>query len=204
MNPSSSTPAHAIVPLALFESLRGLDAPPGELDDMHRDLTVKRLGMSQTVASQIERYGRLARGEQWVAADEVAGVLRLVGRRMDAGLVFADAGRRAGRHAARRVPVSLRAAWSLLPRAVRERLGFALARAAAARALNVHLVREGDVAVATIREPIAVHATPTGTACGFYGSAIAELLRTFTSFDSAMLHSECRARGGAVCVWRAA
>lgn len=202
MNAPSSATAHAIVPLALFESLRDLDAPPGEPDDVHRDLTVKRLGMSQTVVSQIERYGRLARAERWVAADEVAGVLRLVGRRPDAGLVFADAGRRAGRHAARRIPPSLRAAWRLMPRSLRERLGFSLARSAA-RVLQVQLAREGAVPVATMPELLAVQATPSGAACGFYGSAIAEMLRTFTSFDSALLHEECRARGGARCRWRA-
>lgn len=203
MNATPSPPAHAIIPLALFESLRGLDAPPGELDDVHRDLSAKRLGMSQTVASQIDRYGRLARGARRVPADEVAGVLRLVGRRMDAGLVFADAGRRAGRLAASRVGSSLRALWRLMPGGAGERLGFALARAAA-RVLSIQLAREGAVAVATVRDPIAVQATPGGAACGFYGSAIAEVLRTFTSFDSAMIHSECRARGASRCEWRAA
>ena len=42
-------------------------------------------------------------GSGTVDLDEVVSVFRLVGRRRDAGLVFADAGRRAARYAARGV-----------------------------------------------------------------------------------------------------
>jgi predicted hydrocarbon binding protein len=39
------------------------------------------------------------------------------------------------------------------------------------------------------------------SACGFFGAALAELLRTFTDFDGALFHTECRARGATVCRW---
>src|SRR5436189_129889 len=53
------------------------------------------------VDAQVQRYGTAAGGEGTVEFDEVVSVLRLVGRRPDAPLVFADAGRRAARYAAR-------------------------------------------------------------------------------------------------------
>ena len=52
--------AHAAVPLTILESLRHLDAPADGGDEYHQELAVKRLGMSGTVAAQIERYRRLA------------------------------------------------------------------------------------------------------------------------------------------------
>lgn len=200
----SAIRAHALLPLALFESLRALDAPPGEdLDEADRELAVRRLGSSRTVVAQIERYRRLASEGRRVDAEEAVAVLRLAGRRSDAALVFADAGRRAGRHAAREVAAPLRAAWLLVPRFARERLGFTLVRRAVHAALGAELSWDGGVPVMTIRDPIAVRATPSGAACGFYGSAVAELLRRFTAFDGAMLHEACGARGDRLCRWRA-
>src|SRR5258708_17366238 len=52
---------------------------------------------------QLERYEGLVRRDARVEADQLEALLRLVGRRPDAELVFADAGRRAARRAARRV-----------------------------------------------------------------------------------------------------
>ena len=62
---------------------------------------VRRLGLSPTVAAQIQRYREAAHKDDPIELDEVVSVLRLVGRRADAPLVFADAGRRAARYAAR-------------------------------------------------------------------------------------------------------
>jgi hypothetical protein len=37
-----------------------------------------------------------------------------------------------------------------------------------------------------------------------YGSAVAALLRTFTQFDGALMHSGCRAQGAPECRWQSA
>ena len=195
--------AHAAVPLTILESLRHLDAPIDDgADGYHQELAVKRLGMSGTVAAQIERYRRLAGRGGRVELEEVAALFRLVGRRTDAGLVFADAGRRVGRRAVRGVrttAVLLRA----LPGFARNGLGFLLARRAAGRILDAHLAREGGAPGAVITDPPSAAATPNGAGCGFYGSALAEILRSLTDFDGALFHVRCRARGEAVCEWRA-
>jgi hypothetical protein len=56
----------------------------------------------------------------------------------------------------------------------------------------------------SMTDPLSILAFPDGSACTFYGSAYGELLRSLTSFEGAMLHEQCRSRGGAACVWRSA
>src|SRR2546425_12522510 len=92
--PAANRPAvDAMVPLTILDAIRSLDEPVADgLHEFHHELAVKRLGMSETVAVQIDRYRRLARRGRRVEAEEVAALFRLVGRRSDAGLVFAEAG----------------------------------------------------------------------------------------------------------------
>jgi hypothetical protein len=192
--------AHAILPLALFEAVRALDLPTDDgLEEFHNELVVKRLGMNRTVVAQIERFEGLARSDKRVEGEEVAALLRLVGRRADAGLVYAEAGRRAARRAANRVSGTLRLLRHVLPAG----FGRLLARRAAADVFGVALHRDGATEGATMDDPIAVRAAPGGAACGFFGSAVAELLRIFTTFDGALLHDACRGRGDGTCHWRA-
>ncbi len=189
-----------MIPLALFEAIRSLDLPTDDgLEEFHHELAVKRLGMNRTVLAQIERYARLARADKRVDGEEVAALLRLVGRRGDAGLVYAEAGRRAARMAAARVSGTLRLLRHILP------AGFSLflARRAAVEVFGVTMRRDGTAVVAEMEDSVAVRATPNGAACGLFGSAAAELLRIFTSFDGALLHDACRARGDQRCHWRA-
>lgn len=192
--------AHAIIPLALFEAIRSLDSPTDDgLDEFHHELAVKRLGMNRTVLVQIERYGRLARADKRVDGEEVAALLRLVSRRADAGLAFAEAGRRAARLAAARVALTLRAVRHVLPWS----FGVYLSRRAAAEVLGMKVRRTGTVVEAVMDDSLAIRATSNGAACGFYGSGLAELLRAFTAFDGALLHDRCRGRGEPQCHWRA-
>lgn len=196
---------HPIIPLSVLEAVRRLDLPARDgLEEFHKELAVKRLGMSQTVASQIERFQRLnARGLR-VEASEVEALLRLVGRRVDADLVFTDAGRRAGTLAIRRTSPVARVFLRGMPRGLSNRGGIALGRSASAQVFNLQLHRLNGVPVATLPDTLNTQATPSGASCAFYGAAVAEILRRLTDFDGAMLHTECRARGGTTCRWRAA
>ena len=204
MTASTRAGAHAAIPLTILESLRHLDAPADDgAEEFHQELGVKRLGMSGTVAAQIERYRHLAGRGGRVDIEEVAALFRLVGRRADADLVFADAGRRVGRRAVRGV----RATALLLrgfPGFARNGLGFLLARRAAGRILDAQMAMDSGSPVAVIGDPPSAAATPNGAGCGFYGSALAEILRSLTDFDGALFHVHCRARGEPVCEWRAA
>jgi predicted hydrocarbon binding protein len=136
-----------------------------------------------------------------VPRDEVVSVFRLVGRRHDAALVFADAGRRAARYAARRVATDALARVS--PNVLGRRLAARAARRGAREVFDADLVFTGGLATAGITDPVAVAAWPGGEACAFQDAAFAELLRLLTGFEGLMRHEECRARGAGACVWRA-
>ena len=192
---------HSILPLVVLEAVRNLDTPVEDgLAEFADELLVKRLGLSSTVAMQLAQYEALVRRDARVDPAHVEALLRLVGRRPDADLVFADAGRRAARRAVRRLFVVSRLAARLAPNA----LGYAVARRAARAVLGGDLRREQQVPVARVGDTLAVSATPDGSACGVYGAAFAELLRLLVGFEGAMLHTACRATGAAHCEWRAA
>ncbi len=194
----------AVIPLSLLEALRNLDTPVEDgLDELAGEIVAKRLGLSATVAAQIERYQAQVKRGIPVALEEAAAVFRLAGRRPDAPLVFADAGRRTARYLARQQPVAVRGAIRVLPGRLGRRLGTRAAQAAARRQLGVELrVNEGE-ARAESQRPLSVLALPDGAACGFYAAALSELLRVLVGFEGAMIHEHCRARGDPLCAWRA-
>lgn len=192
---------HSILPLAVLEAIQNLDTPVEDgLGEFADELLVKRLGLSATIRTQLAEYEALVRRDARVAGDHVEALLRLVGRRPDAELVFADAGRRAARRGVRRAFAGARLLAGLAPRSV----GYVLAARVGRVVLGGSLTREARVPVVRVSEPLAVRATPDGAACGLYAAAFAELLRLLAGFEGAMLHTVCRARGGARCEWRAA
>ncbi|HEX4575237.1 MAG TPA: hypothetical protein VH158_08900 [Gemmatimonadales bacterium] len=192
---------HSILPLAVLEAVRNLDTPVEDgLSEFAEELLSKRLGLSPTVAMQLREYEAMVRKDAAADPAHVEALLRLVGRRPDADLVFADAGRRAARRAVRRLSVVSRLLARLAPRL----LGYGAARRAARAVFGGELGREGHVPVARVGDAMAVHATPDGAACALFGAGFAELLRLLVGVEGAMLHVSCRATGGQACRWRAA
>ncbi len=136
-----------------------------------------------------------------MAGEELVALFRLVSRRPDADWVFAEAGRRAGRHAAKQTPRFLRILHWGLPSGMREWLGRRLIRGVAARVFDLDVGIHGEGAVAL--NGCGAHKVPEGWGrpCGVYGSGLAELCRTFTTFDGAYFRNSCRARGSISCRW---
>src|SRR5690242_6763444 len=157
---------HSIVPLAVLEAVKNLDTPVEDgLSEFAEELLSKRLGLSQTVAIQLREYEGMVRRNAHAEPSHVEALLRLVGRRPDADLVFADAGRRAARRAVKRM--------SGLSRLFRH----GAARRAARKVLGAELGWVQREPIARVNDPIAIQATPDGAACGFYGAGLVELLR---------------------------
>jgi hypothetical protein len=196
--PKPSVPA--LIPLSLLEAIRNLDTPVEDgLDELAEEIVVRRLGLSPTVAAQIRRYRQSAERRSAVDLDETVSVFRLVGRRTDAALVFADAGRRAARYAAKTRGSSARTLARVSPRLALRSV------ARLARRIFDGEVQAADRAVEVRMEsPLSILALPTGEACHFYGSAYQELLRELTGFEGALPHEHCRSRGDGQCHWRTA
>ncbi|HEU5357886.1 MAG TPA: hypothetical protein VFU45_02110 [Gemmatimonadales bacterium] len=199
-----ATEIDAIVPLSLLEAMRNVDTPVEDgLEELAGEIVAKRLGLSPTVAAQIARYDWAAGRGAPVSQEEALAVFRLVGRRPDADLVFADAGRRAARRAAREAGVAPRALLGIVPEAAARPLGLGLARRLARRVFAGELTLKDAEATAQVPAPLGIDDVPEGGACGFYGAAFAELLRALAGFEGAMRHIRCRARGDDQCQWRA-
>jgi hypothetical protein len=201
--PKPSVPA--LIPLSLLEAIRNLDTPVEDgLDELADEIVVRRLGLSPTVAAQIQRYRQAAERGDTVELDETVSVLRLVGRRGDANLVFADAGRRAARYAARMRGRFARTLVKLSPRSIARRLAVRSAARLARTVFGGELKARSQEVEVRMDAPLSIMALPTGEACVFYGSVYQELLRDLTGFEGALIHERCRSRGEDACLWRTA
>lgn len=190
----------AIVPLSLLEALRNVDAPVEDgLEELAGEVVSKRLGLSGTVQAQIARYAWHADRGHAVALDEATSVFRLVGRRVDAPLVFADAGRRAARRATPRWPKVL----GVMPAGLARVVGPRAAGRVVRRLVGGRLIVEDAEARGEVPAPLGLDVIPEGTGCGFYGALFGELLRALAGFEGAVRHTRCRARGDDGCEWRA-
>ena len=193
---------NAVIPLALLQTIRLLDrTDPVDLEEYASEVAPRRLGMSATVAAQIERYQRHVKRGGDVAAEDVRQLFRLVARRNDAQLAFSHAGRLAARRAQESSSLGGRLVYRVTPAAARARFGLNLANRAAQRAFGASLWRNtnGGI-VAVVGVPLAA-SEAEAVWCGFFGAALAEVLRTYTEFDGALEHSACIARGDAECRW---
>ena len=86
--------------------------------------------------------------------------------------VFADAGRRAARYAARSSALPARALAQVTPSGMGKAIGARVATNAARRVLNAALRVGADGAVAQVPSPLSIHAVPDGAACSFYGASL--------------------------------
>lgn len=201
--PTETIPA--LIPQSLLEAIRNLDTPLDDgLNELAGETVSKRLGLSKTVAEQIERYKYDGSEGVGVSPDEAISVFRLVGRRPDAELVYADAGRRTARYAARTAGLGTRMLMKASPRALKRRIGARHAAKAARRVLGIQLEVRNGVPQVRLPESLATRAGFPGTGCFYYSAVLAELLRLAMGFEGAMVHERCRARGDDHCFWRAA
>jgi hypothetical protein len=195
----------ALIPLSLLEAIRNLDTPVEDgLDELAEEIVVRRLGLSPTVAAQIQRYRQTAERSGGVDLDEAVSVLRLVGRRPDAPLVFADAGRRAARYAVRAHGRGSRTLARVSPSGLRPRISRRASARLARHVFGGELRARPQGSEVRMTSPLSILAFPDGAACAFYGSAYGELLRCLSGFEGAMLHEHCRSRGEEACIWHTA
>jgi hypothetical protein len=169
--------------------------------EYHDEFAPKRLGMNPTVTAQIERYRQLAQRNGVVDVDEVVQLFRLVGRRGDADLAFSQGGRLAAQHALQQTPASLKIVHKIALGSVKRRMGLKSAMRLAATVFGSTVTVDEQDGVVAVAHHTTTEATPDGASCGFYGSALAEILRSTTNFDGALLHETCMTRGGDCCRW---
>jgi predicted hydrocarbon binding protein len=192
-----------ILPLALLEAVRLHDRPREVLEDEDLSISLpRRLGLTGVVESQIQRYEDARRRGEWISADEVGDLLRLVLRRPDAEAILREAGGQVARQSFRRGPAIAATALRVLPRSAL----FAATRRAARQVLRrmaagARRKLYGRPPVVRLANSLSVRVDASGTACALYAGTIEELVALYTRWRPQVIHSLCGARGDTACEW---
>lgn len=193
----------ALLPLSLLEAVRDVDTP-GDLDaEFVDELRNKRLGLSDTVYSQIKRYSDATRRHQRATQDESMALAKLIGRRPDAEAVFRAAGRYLAREAYMTISPITRQMLRLLPSMVARPWALRRARQVSARYLNGTARRVGGYILLEVPRSVTLGSAPGSIGCAYYESALRELLRLLIGSIGSVDHIRCDGRGEGTCEWRA-
>jgi predicted hydrocarbon binding protein len=193
----------ALLPLSLLKAVRNVDTPDDDLEAEYTlDLRNKRLGLSETVYTQIRRYDEAAKRGERTGAVEAAGLANLIGRRPDAEAVFREAGRHLARQAYLTVPLVTRKLLRIFPAFIARPIALRRANRIAKRYLNGSIRRVGSSVFLTIPSSLTIESAPRATGCTFYEAVLRELLELLVRSSGAIEHVRCTTRGEGSCEWR--
>ena len=194
----------ALLPLSLLEAVRDVDTPEGEVEAEYVDeLRNKRLGLSDTVYTQIKRYTEAVRRKQRTAQEEAVALAKLIGRRPDAEAVLRAAGRFLAREAYMTVSPVTRGILRVFPSLVTRPMALRRVRRIARRYLNGNVRRVGTYVLLEIPRSITVGVASGDVGCAFYEATLRELLRLLVGTTGSVEHTRCEGRGEGSCEWRA-
>jgi hypothetical protein len=194
----------ALLPLSLLEAVRNVDTPSDALDAEYVDeLRNKRLGLSDTVYSQIKRHSEAVKRGQRSAQDESVALAKLIGRRPDAEVVFRGAGRFLARESYKTISPVTRKLLRLLPAAMARPVAYKRAQKIAGRYLNGNVRRVSNFLHLEVPRSVTLGTAPGAIGCVYYESALRELLRFLIGSIGAVEHVRCSGRGEGTCEWRA-
>lgn len=193
-----------VIALALLEALRSTDRPQETLhdEDVQRSLP-RRLGLSNVVEKQIERYtGMRTRGRR-LAARELGDLFRLVGRRADADAVFAEAGRTLATQELESRGTRARMISRILPFGLRRRVLLrAMEKMARAVSPGTRVRIERDPATLIVQGSLPAMACNSTLGCEMLSMGFTTFGRAYLRRDCEVYHPECEGAGQDQCVWR--
>jgi hypothetical protein len=193
----------ALLPLSLLEAVRAADTPEDTEAEYVHELRNKRLGLSDTVYAEIQRYTDDAKKNRRVGNEKAIAIAKLIGRRPDAEAVFRGAGKRLAGEMYDSIPGVRRALVRFLPAFVSRPLALAGARRVARRYVNGSLGRVGGYVMLSVDESATANTGPRGIGCTFYEASLGELLRRLVDGGGAIEHVRCVERNEGTCEWRA-
>lgn len=193
----------ALLPLSLLESVRGADTPEDAEAEYVHELRNKRLGLSDTVYAEIQRYTDDARKNRKAGNEKAVAIATLIGRRPDAESVFRAAGRRLAAQMYQSIAPTRRAFLRFLPAFVARPMALAAGRRVIRRYLNGSLSRVGGYVMLAVPESATANTAPRGIGCTYYEASFGELLRLLVDGGGAIEHVRCVERNEGSCEWRA-
>ncbi len=197
-------PVDPLIPLSLLEAVRTVDLPDNDFEaEFVHELRNKRLGLSDTVFTQIRRFTEAVRRKQRTDYTEATGIARLIGRRPDAEAVFREAGRNFARQVYGTIsPVSRRLMHSL-PALLTRPLALRHVRRVARRYMQGSARRMGGSIILVVSDSVTRDAAPKLAGCAYYESALRELIQLMVGGVGAVDHVRCATRSEGSCEWRA-
>lgn len=193
----------ALLPLSLLEAVRDVDKPADLDAEFVDELRNKRLGLSDTVYSQIRRYTDAVRKGTRAQHDESVALARLIGRRPDAEAVFRAAGRYLARESYSTINPVTRRMIRLLPSILARPLALRRARSIALRYTNGTVRRVGGYVLLDVPTSVTLNTAPGSIGCAYYEAMLRELLALLIGGVGSVDHVRCAGRGEGSCEWRA-
>ncbi len=195
---------NARIPLSLLEAIRRIDTPEDQVDTEYvPELRNKRLGLSDTVYTQIRRYNDAMKRGQHVPFAEAEGLGTLIGRRPDAKALFESAGDILAHEIYESISPVRRATIRITPRFFSRPMALGQLKSTAKSILGGTLAKQGAFVTLSIRHPATVNGSPESGGCVFYEYALKGLIHLLTEGTSQVEHVQCVQTGGGACEWRA-
>jgi len=194
---------NARLPLSLLEAVRVMDAPEVDTETEYvQELRNKRLGLSDTVYQQIQRYSDAVKRGQGIWYAEATGLATLIGRRPDAAQLYLSAGQILAKEAFESISAAKRKTIRTLPNFGRP-LALRELRKIATTYFRGTLSWSGGSVRLAVPVSVTVNSAPNSLGCTYYASALSELLKLLIDGEGPVEHERCLQRGDDVCEWRA-
>ena len=194
---------NARIPLSLLEAIRRIDTPEDQVDTEYvAELRNKRLGLSDTVNTQIRRYNDAMKRGQAIPFAEAEGLGTLIGRRPDAEALFQSAGYILAHEIYDSISPTRRETIRVLPAFVSRPMALRQLNIVVEKYFGGTLERTGSFLTLTIPDSPTVNGSTKSAGCMFYEYAWRELLHLLVDGGGQVDHVHCVQRGDAVCEWR--
>ena len=199
-----SRTVHARIPLSLLEAIRRIDTPQDETDTEYvPELRNKRLGLSDTVYTQIRRYSDAMKRNQRIPFAEAEGLGTLIGRRPDSAELFRSAGKILAHDVYDGMSATTRGTIRLMPGFVSKPMALKNLTAIVEKYFDGTLEKNGSFLSLSVPDSVTVNGSPKSAGCTFYEEALKELLHLLTNAQGRVEHTQCSQRNEGACEWRA-
>lgn len=195
---------NARIPLSLLEAIRRIDTPEDQVDTEYvPELRNKRLGLSDTVYTQIRRYNDAMKRGQSIPFAEAEGLGTLIGRRPDADELFQNAGNILAHEVYESISPTVRQTLKLMPGFISKPMALKQLQTVVERYFGGTLERNGLFLSLKIPNSATVNGSPKSAGCVFYECALRELLSLLINGGGQIDHVHCSLRNEGACEWRA-
>ena len=204
LTPHMASTVNARIPLSLLEAIRRIDTPmdPTETEYV-TELRNKRLGLSDTVYTQIRRYNDAMKRGQRIPFAEAEGLGTLIGRRPDAATLFHNAGEILAQAIYDSISPTTRGTIRTLPGFMSRPLALKQIKDVSGKFFEGTLERTGSFLTLKVPDSVTVNGAPRSAGCVFYETAFRDLLKMLIDSGEQVDHVHCAQRGEGACEWRA-